>query len=243
MIAGCLVQEKEGAIPSGMVLAFAPASSWKIEDTWYSNGLAGSGSHHYSAKDLFVPEHHVLALAPIPGPRKVESPIHGGERGVSIVIPMVGVPLGIMRRVIDEALTFVGERSIVLTPREGPVPMKTLSRVKLALARGQMMFGASRSYVYDSINRYSDELLKKGEATLDIRRDVGMARVHALRTSREVAQLMFDSVGAPAAYETLPFGALLGDAIVINQHRLFNEDVLERLGGTMVGGSPDGTYI
>jgi indole-3-acetate monooxygenase len=243
MLAGCLVQEQAGAPPSGMILVFAPASSWTIEDTWYSNGLAGSGSHHYSARDLFVPERHTLVLAPITEQRKPECPLHAGERAVSLVIPMVGVPLGIMRRAIDETLSFIGERSIALTPREGPVPMKNLTRVKLALARAQMMFGASRAYVYDTINRYWGEIVTKGAAALETRREVGMARIHALRTAREVAQLLFDTVGAPAAYDTLPFGLLLGDAIVINQHRLFNEDIVERLGGTMLGGPPDGTFI
>jgi indole-3-acetate monooxygenase len=243
MVAGCLVLEEEGANPSGMILAFAHASSWTIEDTWYSHGLAGSGSHHYSVKDLFVPEAHTLVLPPNTRSGVLESPLHAGERGVSLVIPMVGVPLGIMRRVIDEALAFVGERSVVLTPREGPVPMKNLTRVKLALARAQMLFGASRAYVDETISRYWAEIVTKGAAALETRREVGMARIHALRTARDVAQLLFDTVGAPAAYETLPFGLLLGDAIVINQHRLFNEDVVECLGGTMLGGSPDGTYI
>jgi indole-3-acetate monooxygenase len=243
MLAGCLVQEKEGASPSGMILVFAPASSWTIEDTWYSNGLAGSGSHHYFARDLFVPEHHAMVLAPITEPRKPECSLHAGEPAVSLVIPMAGVPLGIMRRVLDEALSFLGERSIALTPREGPVQMKNLSRVRLALARAQMMFGASRAYVYDTISRYWGEIVTTGAAALETRREVGMARMHALRTARDVAQLLFDTVGAPAAYDTLPFGLLLGDAIVINQHRLLNEDIVERLGGTMLGGSPDGTFI
>jgi hypothetical protein len=54
---------------------------------------------------------------------------------------------------------------------------------------------------------------------------------------------MFDTIGAPAAYETVPFGSLLRDAVVINQHRLFSDDMVERLGGVMLGDLPDGIFL
>jgi len=72
---------------------------------------------------------------------------------------------------------------------------------------------------------------------------MGLARIHAHRTAREVAQLMFDTVGAPAVYEGMPLGSLLRDAIVINEHLGFNDGVVERLGGVMLGDSPEGAFI
>jgi indole-3-acetate monooxygenase len=33
-----------------------PAAEWQIEDTWHAAGLKGSGSHHISIADKFVPE-------------------------------------------------------------------------------------------------------------------------------------------------------------------------------------------
>jgi alkylation response protein AidB-like acyl-CoA dehydrogenase len=243
LLAGCLVLDPEGAKPSGMILVFAPAACWTIEDTWYSNGLVGSGSHHYSTKDLFVPENHVVVLGSNSGRRKFDGPLYAAEPGVTIVIPMIGVPLGLMRRAIDEALRFIGGRVIAVNPRQPPVPMKDLTRVKLAVARAQMMFGAARAYAYETIGRYWDEMATRRECALEIRREVGMARLHALRTACEVTQLLFDTIGAPAVYETLPFGSLLRDAVVINQHRLFSDDNIEGLGGVMLGGSSEGVFI
>jgi indole-3-acetate monooxygenase len=243
LLAGCLILDREDAKPSGMILAFAPATCWTIEDTWYSNGLVGSGSHHYFTKDLFVPEHHVLVLGSNVGRRRFDGPLYSAEPGVTLVIPMVGVPLGLMRRAIDETLRFLVGRVIAANPRQPPVPMKDLTRVKLAIARAQMLFGAARAYVYETIGRYWNEMVTRGECTLETRREVGMARLHALRTAREVTQLLFDTVGAPAVYETLPFGSFLRDAIVINQHRLFSDDNIEGLGGVMLGGSSDGIFI
>jgi alkylation response protein AidB-like acyl-CoA dehydrogenase len=146
-----------------------------------------------------------------------------------------------MRRVIDVTLALAGKRVISLPPP--PTLMRDLPRVKFALARAQMLYGAARAAVYESVNRYWAELLADGHASLQSRRDVGLARIHAHRTAREVAQLMFDTVGAPAVYEGLPLGSLLRDAIVINEHLGFNDGVIERLGGMMLGDSPEGAFV
>jgi alkylation response protein AidB-like acyl-CoA dehydrogenase len=115
--------------------------------------------------------------------------------------------------------------------------------VKFALGRAQMLYAAARAAVYESVNRYWAELLADGHGSLVARRDVGLARIHAHRTAREVAQLMFDTVGAPAVYESLPLGSLLRDAIVINEHLGLNDGVIERLGGMMLGDSHEGAFV
>jgi indole-3-acetate monooxygenase len=238
MVGGCLILDSEGATPSGMIYILAPAACFEVEDTWYSNGLVGSGSHHYKVKDLFVPERHAFSLA---GPAKFAGPLFADAGSATVFIPMAGTPLCLMRRAIEVTLELSREKTISLPPP--PTLMRNLPRVKFALARAQMLYGAARSAVYESVNRYWDELLREGYGSLEARRDMGLARIHAHRTAREVAQLMFDTVGAPAVYEGMPLGSLLRDAIVINQHLGFNDGVVERLGGVMLGDSPDGAFI
>jgi len=238
MVAGCLVMENESAPPSGMIFVLAPASSFEVEDTWYSNGLAGSGSHHYHTQDLFVPEQHAFTLA---GPARIAGPLYADAGSATVFIPMAGTPLGLMRRAIDVTLDLAQHK--VITLPSPPTPMRQLPRVKFALARAQMLYAAARAAVYESVNRYWSELLSHGHGSLQARRDVGLARIHAHRTAREVAQLMFDTVGAPAVYDSLPLGSLLHDAIVINQHLGFNDGVVERLGGVMLGDPPDGAFV
>jgi indole-3-acetate monooxygenase len=238
MVAGCLVLETETAPPGNMTYVLAPASSFEIEDTWYSNGLAGSGSHHYKTRDLFVPERHAFTLN---GPAKIDGPLYADAGSATVFIPMAGTPLGLMRRAIEVTLELSGEKMINLPAP--PTLMRNLPRVRFALARAQMLYGAARAAVYESVNRYWAELLAAGHGSLQTRRDMGLARIHAHRTAREVAQLMFDTVGAPAVYESLPLGSLLRDAIVINEHLGFNDGVIERLGGMMLGDPPDGAFV
>lgn len=238
MVAGCLILESETAAPSEVIYILAPASQFEIEDTWHSNGLAGSGSHHYKTKDLFVPESHAFTMM---GPPKIEGPLYADAGSATVFIPMAGTPLGLMRRAIDVTVELAREK--VITLPAPPTLMRNLPRVKFALARAQMLYGAARAAVYESVNRYWAELLCEGHGSLETRRDMGMARIHAHRTAREVAQLMFDTVGAPAVYEGLPLGSLLRDAIVMNEHLGFNDGVVERLGGMMLGDPPEGAFV
>lgn len=246
MVAGCLVLESEGALPlvqgpplpGEVIYILAPAARFEIEDTWFSNGLAGSGSHHYKTKDLFVPERHTFTMV---GPAKIAGPLYADAGSATVFIPMAGTPLGLMRRAIDVTVALARERVIALPAP--PTLMRDLPRVKFALARAHMLYGAARAAVYESANRYWAELLRNGRGTLETRRDMGMARIHAHRTAIEVAQLMFDTVGAPAVYDALPLGRLLRDAIVMNQHLGFNDGVVERLGGMMLGDSPEGAFV
>ena len=238
MVGGCLTLESETAPPSGMIFILAPAAAFDIEDTWHSIGLAGSGSHHYQVRDVFVPDRHTFTLA---GPATIDGPLYAEAGSATLFVPMAGTPLGLMRRVIDVTLALAGEKLISLPPP--PTLMRHLPRVKFALARAQMLYGAARAAVYESVNRYWAELVADGHGSLQSRRDVGLARIHAHRTAREVAQLMFDTVGAPAVYESLPLGSLLRDAIVINEHLGFNDGVIERLGGMMLGDSSEGAFV
>jgi alkylation response protein AidB-like acyl-CoA dehydrogenase len=245
IVAGCMIVEDEAAKPTrtfssmpGMTFVLAPASSWTIEDTWHSNGLRGTGSHHYNTKELFIPERHTFSMA---GPTQWDGPLYADGGSARVFVPMAGLPLGLMRRVIDVTCALAGERSITLPAP--PTLMKDLPRVRFAIARAQMLYGAASAHVYGTVHKLWDELVANGQASIETRREVGMARIFAHRTAREVAQLMFDTVGAPAVYQTLPLGSLLADAVMINQHLGFNDGVIERLGGMMVGGSADGAFV
>jgi alkylation response protein AidB-like acyl-CoA dehydrogenase len=237
MIGGCVVEDGREASSAGSVFGpaevihvLAPAGSWQIEDTWFATGLAGSGSHHYRAQDLFVPGGHVLDLT---APSGRDEPLYRLPITASVSIPMAGVPLGLARRAIDELCALAGKKIIAIPPP--PVLLKNLPRVRLAVARAEIMLGAARTYVYETVRRLWDEVEDRGAASMKTRRDVGLSRIHAHRMAAEVAQLMFDTAGPAAVYASSPLDRLLRDAVTINQHLLFNDGVLEELGAMVLG--------
>ncbi|HEU4617581.1 MAG TPA: acyl-CoA dehydrogenase family protein [Gammaproteobacteria bacterium] len=228
IMGGCVVDTP--AETPVVIHVLAPARGWRIEDTWRATGLAGSGSHHYSTEDLFVPKEHVLDLN---APSGRDEPLYRLPITASVSIPMAGVPLGVARRAIDELCALAGHKTAAIPPP--PVLLKRLPRVRLAVARAESLLGAARAYVYETVRRLWEEIEERGDASLEARRDVGLSRIHAHRTACEVAQLMYDTAGPAAVYASSPLDRLLRDAITINQHLLFNDGVLEELGAMVLG--------
>ena len=69
MVAGCIVMKDTGGPvfgPDGLPVVrtvVARADRFAIIDTWYTTGLAGSGSNDYACKDMFVSGKHTFSLA------------------------------------------------------------------------------------------------------------------------------------------------------------------------------------
>ena len=98
-----------------------------------------------------------------------------------------------------------------------------------------MMLGAARAYTYETLDAVWDELSDTGTLSTPLRLALGLSRVNAFRSARDVAQLMVDTAGTQAIYATSPLDRLLRDAITMNQHIVAQDRMLEILGGLALG--------
>ena len=68
---GIAVQGPSEGMPAIRIVVL-PAKNWRIEDTWFAEGLKGTGSHHIALKDVRVPEIQVVdpfkSAPTLPGP-------------------------------------------------------------------------------------------------------------------------------------------------------------------------------
>ena len=231
IIGGCVVFEGDAPVITEMGLpewrvAIAPASSWEILDTWYTTGLAGSGSHDYTTHDLFVPVEHTFSL--FEAPRRKE-PLYAFNG--MFFANMHGVPLGLARRAIEEVRRLAGEK------RSMPdlVLLRDIPRVRAALARAEMLLGAARAYTYETMDAVWERLCGGNALDVPLRLAIGLSRVNAFRTAREVTQLMVDTAGTTAIYASSPLDRLLRDAVTMCQHVVAQDRMIETLGGMLVG--------
>ena len=231
LIGGCLVLDggapvmTERGLPEWRVM-MAPAGSWSILDTWYTTGLAGSGSNDYTAEDLFVPAEHTFSLFE---PARRTEPLYAFNG--MFFANMHGVPLGLARRAIDTARE-IAESKVVMPDL---VKMKDLPRVRAALARAEMQLGAARAYTYETLDSLWERLLAGAPPTRDQRVAIALSRIQCFRTAREVASAMVDAVGTTAIYASSPLDRLLRDAITMSQHVVAQERMVEMVGGILVG--------
>jgi alkylation response protein AidB-like acyl-CoA dehydrogenase len=232
IVGGCLVMD--GDAPKfidgrpDLLIACAPASSWTVLDTWHTTGLAGSGSNDYTTTDLFVPERHAFRFT---DPVQRPEPLYGWPGMFFINMP--GVALGLARRAIDEAVAIVSEK--LLVPEM--VLLRDTSRARLAIATAVAQLGSARAYVYDSLDRFWDAVVRGDEPSIEIRVAVALSRAHSFKVARAIAEAMSDLIGASALYKSHPLERLVRDAITMNQHIAAQERMFEMIGELSLTGT------
>ncbi|MGY1669162.1 acyl-CoA dehydrogenase family protein [Geodermatophilus sp. SYSU D00710] len=239
IVGGCV--EFDGDVPvtteQGLPvvrIVIAPAQAWTVHDTWFTTGLAGSGSHDYSVQGLIVPAERTFSF--LDRPRR-PGPLYAFPG--AFFANMSGVPLGLARRAIDVALQVAGSK--VYRPRGNR--MREEPRVRLAIARAETDLGAARAYVYDALDRMWDQLETDGVMTTATRVHLALSRANAFRMARDVAQQMVDVVGTEAIFTSSPLDRLLRDAVTMKQHVVAQDRALELVGGLVLGEEPPFPFL
>lgn len=207
-------------------LAFAPASDYAIEDTWHTHGLRGTGSNHYRADGIFIPETRALAI---------DDALFAGRdtlyrSGFNWVTTMAAVPCGIARRAMDEALAIIGKRTAGMPPR----PIAELAVVRDKVAEIEMRRASAHAFLFDQAARFWAEL-DAGEASLETKGRLALANVNACRMAADVTRGLFDLVGAHAIFEGQPLERLIRDAQTVKQHMIVSLPAVESYGAMMLG--------
>lgn len=232
LVGGCLVFDggEMRMAPNGLPEVrnvLAPAGNWTILDTWYTTGLAGSGSNDYEVDGLFVPAERTFTLL---DPPKRPGPLYAFPG--MFFANMHGVPLGLARRAIDEVKAIAADK--VLMPEL--VLMHESPRVRAAVARAELALGAARAHGYSVLDAVWEDLGRDGELSVERRVELALSRLGAFRMAREVCQAMVDTAGTQAIYSSSPLDRLLRDAITMNQHVVAQDRMLEMAGTLALGG-------
>ncbi|MGY1735089.1 acyl-CoA dehydrogenase family protein [Geodermatophilus sp. SYSU D00684] len=239
IVGGCVEFDGDVPVTTGEGLPVvrvvtAPAEAWTVHDTWFTTGLAGSGSNDYSVQGLTVPAERSFTFL---DPPRRPGPLYAFP--AAFYANTSGVPLGLARRAIDVALQVA--ESKVYRPRGNR--MRDEPRVRLAIARAETDLGAARAYAYDALDRVWDELESDGAMTAPTRVHLALSRSNAFRMARDVAQQMVDTVGTEAIYTSSPLDRLLRDAVTMRQHLLAQDRMLEMVGGLVLGEEPPFPFL
>lgn len=215
--------------PSGMPetrLAFCRADELVIEDTWHTHGLRGSGSTHYRAEGVFIPEDQAMRIEPALFEGK--EPLYSS--GFNWVTTMAAVPLGTARRALDEA-------KIIIAAGKGgipPQPLGKLQHVREVIGECETLHGAARAFLYAAANEFWAGL-EAGTPAVEVKGRLALANVNSFRMAAEVTRKLFDMMGAHAVFEGNPLERLARDALTLNQHMIIARPAFATYGAMMLG--------
>jgi alkylation response protein AidB-like acyl-CoA dehydrogenase len=165
-------------------------------DTWYTTGMRGTGSHHFEATDVFVPEERMF---PTNTPDTYEaSPIYSTSRTTPWSSSIAGVALGIARDAIDSFIELAGVKPAGV----GRSSLLERDSVHRAVGEAEGKHRAARAFLLETA-RYVDGFIERGEAIPDdaaaqMRAATGTASL----LSCELVDSLFTLGGGSSIYTT-----------------------------------------
>jgi len=200
----------------------------EILDNWHVSGLRGTGSSDYLARDVWVPAERVCGS--VEHSAFADRPIYRFPRFALLGIPIGAICLGMARASFEEVLRAAKEK----TPQGSRRTLAMRSALHKDMAVAEADLTAARGYFYRVIDDAWAHA-QHADQTLEHRRAVRTANVHAVNTSIRVIDRMYTVMGGTSVFETSCLQQHFRDVHVASQHMMVAEPVLELSGRVMLG--------
>jgi alkylation response protein AidB-like acyl-CoA dehydrogenase len=214
-------------IPHAKVMVM-PKSDVRVEDTWHTAGLRGTGSTHFSCEDLFVPEHRTL---PFPFPE--------AQRGGALFrLPLLGFfgpafsgfPQGVARRSLDEILQLAAGK--LRTGQASPIGERGAFRHAAGQADGRLR--SAGALVRQELEALWRRLHDASEASAVDSSRLLQSFTNNAEAAAEVTDFAYRQAGGEALFISSPLQRNLRDMRAATQHILVGDHNHEALGTALL---------
>jgi len=241
-VMGIAFLEREGQEPLALSV-LVPATEVRILDTWFMNGMSGTGSNDVEFNDVFVPQHRAapdIFRGGSAGQREHKNPMYSlpllSFLALAGSIPVIGATRSLVKmyyeRVKSQKRTFSPTVSM-----EKPQTQHRLARVDLNARAAELMVrdSARRMMVWATL----PEQEQRAER-IAIRAQISQA----IALCRDTAMMIVEGAGTTAHAEGSPFNRAMRDIITMSTHLVFEYDVsMEQHGRAMLGLEPNSFLI
>jgi alkylation response protein AidB-like acyl-CoA dehydrogenase len=217
-------------------LAVMPRASARIDPTWDTVGLAGTGSHDLVVEDVVVPEEWTFVRG---GKPNLTEPFfrYPSLSFATQVLSVVG--LGIARAALDELRGMASGRiSVTGAPALAERP---LAQVEIAKAEAALL--SARAFFYESIDRAWQHVLAGDTVPEDVTNLLRLSSTHASRVAADVARTAQMLSGMSGAYKDSPLARCVNDANVVTQHAFMGDVTYQNAGAMFFGKQPLPGYL
>jgi alkylation response protein AidB-like acyl-CoA dehydrogenase len=204
-----------------------------VEDTWHVSGLCGTGSHHFSVADVFVPAERTFV--PLVDPPRVDVPIVQLPPPPLISISIASVGLGIAQGALDDVLALAATKVPLLA--SGPLASNALFHRDVAAADTELR--AARALRDEVAAELWDVAVAGAALTLEQRARSRSAAVWIVERAIDVVESAYRSGGGSSLYLDSPLQRRLRDVHALGQHFLVKPDTLTTAGAILAGQDVD----
>ncbi len=210
-------------------LGFFPRADAEIVDNWDVLGLRATGSNDVIARGLHVAEEHTIS--PFFEPARADGPLWRLAFFTLVGAALVGVPLGIARRALDE----FGDLATTKTRAGTFEPLAADPVAQVEFANAEASLRSARAFVLGEAGALWDTALAGDAPSVQQRARFQLATQQAMRAARHAVDTTFGLTGAGAVHATHPLQRCFRDLHTARQHVYFSPSALKRYANTRFG--------
>ena len=231
---GCIVVASDGS-PKPGIHAGAPvearialmlADEIEVVDTWHTTGLAGSGSHDYTATDVFIPVERTFDLLETP---RRSGPLYAFN--AMFFANLAAVPIGAAQAAIDDFVELATTKLVF----PAFTLMREEARAQQAIAEAEALVGSGRAWALEVLGELWDTLRSGNLPDERQRARYRLSAMNACQSARQAVDRLYEAAGSSAIYAANPFDRALRDQLTISAHLIASTRNLEPAGRVRLG--------
>lgn len=217
--------------PNGLASLYSlllPKAQVEIVHSWPVQGMRGTGSHRYVAREVFVPEGRATPMFGEGG--WADGPIYRVSGLSAAHIAFTSVGLGAATAALDEFIRFATEK----TPFLARERICDTSAVQALVGRAQARVRSARAFRDVAIARVWCEA-EAGGVSPAARADMRLASISGLDAAVEVIDSLYRAAGTSAVFEGSSLQRRFQDVHVLSQQLFGRPSHYENAGKMLLG--------
>lgn len=209
----------------------------RIIETWRTFGMRATDSNDVEATEVFVPDHLVFPLAPVPPAGKhYQGPLYRVPAAAANICTLLAPnPLAVARNAINELKVLADKK----TPLGSAVPIRERGVVQRKLGRAEALVQSSRAFLHDKLAKCWSKVQAGEEISLEEKGGLLLAATHTNQSCAEAVDLVYSAAGTTGIYMRNKLAHYFTDAQVLRMHGFMNESRYETAGQIYFGLFPD----
>ena len=245
---GSLVPPADGAGPAKPMFLLVPRKDVRIDDTWQTMGLAGTGSKTIVAEDVFVPAHRALVVADLatgtgPGTHINTNPFY--RQSFLSVLPCVLIApiLGMAEGALADFIEAVKVRETRGAVAGGNRRMAEFATVQSRVAEATGCIDAARLMLHRDLGEAHAAALRGEQTHPELRLRNRLDHAFSARLLLQAVDALFAASGGQSIFLDKPIQRVWRDAHAAGSHLSLNWDAVSTMYGQhALGLVPQGQY-
>lgn len=235
---------RPGADPEPVILA-VPMSSLEIVDDWHTSGMSASGSVTTVAKDVFVPDTHVIPMESAIRPNSLselnaEGTIWRSPTILAGSAATVGILVGMAKAAREAFFERMPDRPIRYTDYEHQAEAPV---THIQVGTAVMKTEQAEYHAYHAAALVDAKAASGEPWTIEERARVRADEGWATRLAKEAVEIFASASGGSSIYKHEPIQRIVRDIHAISVHPMFSPDSNTETFGRVLCGLPPNTMF